>query len=183
MPLSTRLNSIAVLQSDDRSSSTFLAFAAPFLSSFNASILPDNNVSVIGMATVVRSEPEQARRKRMKSASASCRAWPGGMQQIVATIETHDGQKLTPLLTVTNGGKNLAAKYESKGTVIDAKEVKIKDNHLLFQIDTDLEGAPLHVEFKGRPYGTKLAGTLEYSVNGDTGELDFAGLCKAESKP
>lgn len=98
-------------------------------------------------------------------------------------IETPDGQKLTPVLTVTNSGKNLAAKYESNGTVIDAKEVKIKDNHLLFQIDTDLDGAPLHVEFKGRPYGTKLAGTLEYSVNGDTGELDFAGLCKAESKP
>jgi hypothetical protein len=58
--------------------------------------------------------------------------------------------------------------------------LKLKDNHLYFEIDADYQGSPLHVEFKGRPYGAKLQGTLEYSLNGDSGEIDFTGMRKKD---
>ncbi len=96
------------------------------------------------------------------------------------TIETPDGQTLKPVLTVTKAGSELKANYVNAGKTIEAKELQVKDNNLYFEIDADYEGSELHVEFKGRPYGSKLKGRLEYSVNGDTGELDFNGMRKSE---
>lgn len=96
-------------------------------------------------------------------------------------IETPDGQTLKPVLTVTKTNGKLTGSYLGPdGKVIDAKELALKDNHLQFQIDSDYQGAKLHVEFKGRPYGSKLKGNLEYSVNGDSGEIEFHGTRKAD---
>lgn len=95
-------------------------------------------------------------------------------------IETPDGV-LKPVLTLTQAGDSLTGSYASPdGKTIEAKELALKDNHLLFQIDSEYQGSKLHVEFKGRPYGSKLKGTLEYSVNGDTGEIDFSGTRQAD---
>ncbi len=96
-------------------------------------------------------------------------------------IETPDGQSLKPVLTLAKTGGKLTGTYLGPdGKTIEAKELEIKNNHLLFKIDSELEGAKLHVEFKGRPYGSQLKGTLEYSVNGDSGEIDFTGTRKAD---
>ncbi len=97
-------------------------------------------------------------------------------------IETPDGQTLKPVLNVSQNGKDLTAKYEYDGKQIEAKELQIKDNHVLFEIDMDFNGSPLHVEFKGRPYGSKLTGSLEYSVNGDSGTLEFSGARQTAKK-
>ncbi|MEZ6081305.1 MAG: hypothetical protein R3C56_38225 [Pirellulaceae bacterium] len=96
-------------------------------------------------------------------------------------IETPDGQTLKPVLTLVKTDGKLTGTYASPdGKTIEAKELELKNNHLQFQIDSDYEGAKLHVEFKGRPYGSKLKGNLEYSVNGDSGEIDFSGTRKAD---
>lgn len=96
-------------------------------------------------------------------------------------IETPDGQTLKPVLTLAKTDGKLTGTYASPdGKTVEAKELELKNNHLQFQIDSDYEGAKLHVEFKGRPYGSKLKGNLEYSVNGDSGELDFSGTRKAD---
>lgn len=93
-------------------------------------------------------------------------------------IETSDGNTLKPMLTVSKSGDALTGSYEHEGRKLEAKELKVKDNQLTFEIDTELQGSQLHVEFRGRPYGSKLKGTLEYSINGDSGELDFSGMRK-----
>ena len=96
-------------------------------------------------------------------------------------IETPDGLTLKPVLTLAKTDGKLTGSYASPdGKTIEAKELELKNNHLQFQIDSDYEGAKLHVEFKGRPYGSKLKGNLEYSVNGDSGEIDFSGTRKAD---
>ena len=94
-------------------------------------------------------------------------------------IETSDGNTLKPTVTISQSGDALAGSYEHEGKKLEAKELKVKDNHLTFEIDTELQGSQLHVEFRGRPYGSKLKGTLEYSINGDSGELDFTGMRKS----
>lgn len=94
-------------------------------------------------------------------------------------IETPGGDTLTPVLSITQTAGKLNGTYKSNENEIEAKELQIKDNHLHFKIDTQFQGGDLHVEFKGRPQGSKLNGTLEYSLNGDSGELEFSGGRKA----
>jgi hypothetical protein len=96
------------------------------------------------------------------------------------SIETPDGQMLKPVLTLEKQNTGLKGSYANAGQQLEAKGLKLKDNHLYFEIDADYQGSPLHVEFKGRPYGAKLQGTLEYSVNGDSGEIDFTGMRKKD---
>jgi hypothetical protein len=95
-------------------------------------------------------------------------------------IETPDGQMLKPVLLLEKHSDGLKGSYTNAGKQLEAKELKLKDNNLYFEIDADYQGSPLHVEFKGRPYGAKLKGTLEYSVNGDSGEIDFTGTRKKD---
>jgi len=94
-----------------------------------------------------------------------------------------DDRVLQPLLTVSLKDNKLEATMRSEdGMSIDAKKVEIKDNQLRFEVDTKYEGADLHVVYRGRPYGSKLKGTLEYTTDGDSGELDFAGVLQPEKK-
>lgn len=96
-------------------------------------------------------------------------------------IETPNGQTLKPVLTLAKTNGKLTGSYLGpNGKTIEAKELELKDNHLQFQIDSEYEGAKLHVDFKGRPYGSKLKGKLQYSVDGDSGEIDFNGTRKAD---
>ena len=94
-------------------------------------------------------------------------------------IETTDGNTLKPVLTVSKSGDELTGSYENDGKKLEAKKLMVKDNHVTFEIDAEYQGGQLHVEFRGRPYGAKLKGTLEYSINGDSGELDFTGIRKS----
>lgn len=96
-------------------------------------------------------------------------------------IETPNGQTLKPVLALAKTNGKLTGSYLGPdGKTIEAKELELKDNHLQFQIDSEYEGAKLHVDFKGRPYGSKLKGKLQYSVDGDSGEIDFNGTRKAD---
>lgn len=95
-------------------------------------------------------------------------------------IETPDGQMLKPVLMLEKQSTGLKGSYSNAGQQLETKELKLKDNYLYFEIDADYQGSPLHVEFKGRAYGAKLKGTLEYSLNGDSGEIDFTGMRKKD---
>ncbi len=96
-------------------------------------------------------------------------------------MDTPDGQTLKPVLTLTNNSGKLAGSYAAgDGKTIEVQDVALKDNKLVFSIDTEYQSNKLHVDFRGRPYGSKLKGTLEYSVGPDSGEIDFSGTRKAE---
>ena len=93
-------------------------------------------------------------------------------------IETADGETLEPILTITEKGKDLLATYAINDKTVDARELTLKDNQLTFEVDSEYQGAPVHVEFTGRPQGAKIKGSLEYSLDGNSGELDFTGMRK-----
>ncbi len=94
-----------------------------------------------------------------------------------------DNQVLKPLLTVSLKDKKLAATMLSEdGKSVDAKKLEIKDNQLYFEIDTQYEGNDLHVVYRGRPYGSKLKGKLEYTVDGNSGELEYDAILQPEKK-
>ena len=92
-------------------------------------------------------------------------------------------QTLQPLLTVALKDQKLTASYVSDdGKTLEAKQLEIKDNQLQFEIDTVYDTANLHVAFKGRPFGSKIKGKLKYTVNGDSGELDYTGELQPDKK-
>jgi hypothetical protein len=93
-------------------------------------------------------------------------------------IVTPDGETLQPVLTITRKEKVLSATYALNDKTIDVTELKLKDSQLSFEVDSEYQGSPLHVAYKGKPQGTKLKGSLEYSVDGNSGQLEFTGMRK-----
>ena len=92
-------------------------------------------------------------------------------------------QTLQPLLTIALKDQMLSASYlTGDGKTLEAKQLEIKDNQLQFEIDSVYDTAKLHVAFKGRPYGSKIIGKLKYTVNGDSGELDYTGALQPDKK-
>lgn len=93
-------------------------------------------------------------------------------------IVTPDGETLEPVLTITEKGKVLGATYVINDKMVEVTELKLKDNQLSFEVDSEYHGSPLHVAYKGKPQGSKLKGSLEYSVDGNSGQLEFTGMLK-----
>ena len=93
-------------------------------------------------------------------------------------IVTPDGETLQPVLTIVEKEKVLVATYGINDKSIDVTELKLKDNQLSFEVDTEYKGSPLHVAYKSKPQGAKMNGTLEYSVDGNSGQLEFTGMRK-----
>ena len=94
------------------------------------------------------------------------------------TIVTPDGETLKPVLTVKKKDKVLSATYAITDKTVDVTELKVRDNQLSFEVDSEYQGSPLHVVYKGKPQGSRLNGSLEYSVDGNSGQLDFTGMLK-----
>ena len=93
-------------------------------------------------------------------------------------IVTPDGETLQPVLTITEKEKVLVATYGINDKTVDVTELKLKDNQLSFEVDSEYQGSPLHVAYKIKPQGTKIKGSLEYSVDGNSGQLKFTGMRK-----
>ena len=52
----------------------------------------------------------------------------------------------------------------------------------MFTITAEFNGNSIKVDYKGRPYGDKLSGTLKYDFSGNTGEGEFVAKRKVEKK-
>ena len=97
------------------------------------------------------------------------------------------GTILEPVVTITKDGDTLKASYASTGAsgeevVIDAKDVKIEKNQLCFGVETEFQGTNIKADYKGRPYGDKIDGTIDYVLGSNEGVIDFTGERQAESK-
>lgn len=64
----------------------------------------------------------------------------------------------------------------------EAKELKVKDNHLMYTVIADFNGSELVGKMKGRPYGNNISGTIEIEINGNEFELPFTGKRNVEKK-
>lgn len=101
-----------------------------------------------------------------------------GLEDVVGkwqfTIETDDGNVLEPTLELSKEGDKFKPVYTSmQGMVIPVEKLRVEKNDLMLTINAEFDGGTLKVDYKGRPYGDKLNGKLDYDMNGQTGELDF----------
>ena len=94
-----------------------------------------------------------------------------------------DGNTLEPVVTISKDGDKFKANYVS-GTQLDVEVInlKIENNLLLFSIDTEVNGTKIKAAYKGRPYGDKIKGSIDYVLGTNSGEIDFTGTRKPIAK-
>ncbi len=98
-----------------------------------------------------------------------------------------NGNILEPVVTISKDGESVKAVYASSNASgeeirIDAKGVKIENNQLCFGIDTEYQGMKIKADYKGRPYGDQIRGTIDYVLGENTGEIDFTGERQSDLK-
>lgn len=98
-------------------------------------------------------------------------------------IDTPDGNVLEPKLEIKKDGDAAKGTYVSQsGRELNVKNIKVKDNNLTFTIEANFDGTDLKADYKGRPYGSKISGSVAYDFGGQTGELEFSGKRETEKK-
>jgi hypothetical protein len=98
-----------------------------------------------------------------------------------------NGTILEPVVTISKEGESLKASYTASNpsgedVKIDVKELKIDKNDLCFGIDTEFQGQRIKADYRGRPYGDRIRGTIDYVLGGNSGEIDFTGARQTDSK-
>ncbi|MBX3423240.1 MAG: hypothetical protein KF752_16910 [Pirellulaceae bacterium] len=91
---------------------------------------------------------------------------------------------LEPTVEIKLDGTELKGLYKDADTGLESelKEVKIEDNVLKFSISGEFQGNEIKAAFSGRPYGSKLSGSVEYDLSGQTGEIGFEGQLTTPKK-
>jgi len=97
-------------------------------------------------------------------------------------IETGDSV-LEPKIEITKVGDRFKGRYVS-GQQLDlaATNLKVENNHLTFSIAGEANGTKIKGDYKGRPYGDKIKGTIKYELGDQSGEIEFTGKRKASAK-
>jgi hypothetical protein len=86
-----------------------------------------------------------------------------------------DGNRLTPSILITKSGDKLQGKYTvAEGIVVDATNLRIRENNLEFHMETTIEGRTIKADYSGRPYGNVIKGTIQYDLDGNEGEIEFS---------
>jgi hypothetical protein len=99
-------------------------------------------------------------------------------------IETGD-RTLEPIVTITKEGEQYKAKYVSGQELnVEATDLKIEKNELCFKVSATVNGTQVKADYKGRPYGDKIKGSIAYVLGDNSGDIDFTGVRKnADAKP
>ena len=110
------------------------------------------------------------------------------MEDMVGTwqilINAQNGTVFEPTLQIAQDGEGYKSVYTSKqGAELDVKGLRVEKSHLLFTVNADLNGRTLKVDYKGRPYGDKMKGTLAYEIGDNSGDNDFTAKRKRAQQP
>lgn len=100
-------------------------------------------------------------------------------------LEIDAGDRVVePKIVVTMDGKILKGKYvdSSSNVSVDLENLRVEKNNLKFTVNVKMDVGSIKADFSGRPYGSKISGTVEYSLNGDSGQVEFKGNRKAPAK-
>ncbi len=97
-------------------------------------------------------------------------------------LEMGDGGRMEPSITITQDGEDLRGAFNSRFGQRDARNVKLENNVLTFEISGDTDDSEFLVIYRGKPRGDAIAGTIEYDFGGQTGSIDFKGRRQKEEK-
>ncbi|HEX2477456.1 MAG TPA: hypothetical protein VHK01_22055, partial [Lacipirellulaceae bacterium] len=90
-------------------------------------------------------------------------------------VETPNGA-VEPRLTVTADGDKLSGKSVSDAFgELEAKNVKLKDNTLTWEVSVVNNGIEFNIKYAGKPRGNTMDGSNEFTVGENTGTMKFTG--------
>lgn len=90
-------------------------------------------------------------------------------------IDAPDFGEIVSTLTVTKDDKGLHARYANDFFDLEAKNVQIKDNALLFEISNEMDEFSFKSKYSGTPRGNVIEGKSAFDFGGNTGEMAFTG--------
>lgn len=97
-------------------------------------------------------------------------------------IEAGD-RTLEPVVTISKDGDKYKAKYASgQEFTADATDLKVENNQLSFKVAGEVNGTKIKADYKGRPYGDKIQGSIAYVLGDNSGDIEFTGIRKAIEK-
>ncbi|RMF37023.1 MAG: hypothetical protein D6753_18365 [Planctomycetota bacterium] len=87
------------------------------------------------------------------------------------------------VLDITAKKGKLSGTYVSEEAgQFELEDLKLEDNILSFSLSMDVEGNPLALQFKGKPRGNKMDGTVTYTYQGETGEVPLSATREPRAK-
>ncbi len=96
-------------------------------------------------------------------------------------IETQNGV-IEPSVTFSQEGDKIKGAYVSRLGEREAKNIKVNENKLTFEISGENDGNQFKVVYTGKPRGDSIKGTVDYDFNGTTGSTDFTGKLLREKE-
>jgi hypothetical protein len=79
-------------------------------------------------------------------------------------------------LIITAEGDELRGKSVSDAFgELEAKNIKLKDNTLTWEVSVVNNGVEFQVKYSGKPRGNTIQGSNEFSVGENTGTMEFTG--------
>lgn len=92
------------------------------------------------------------------------------------TFVTPDGEQREALVTVASRGEKLYAWYSSKRYELPAKKISMDGEKVVMAMTVKTrDGAKVDVTFSGTVDGERVAGEVEYDLEGETGSFPFQG--------
>lgn len=105
--------------------------------------------------------------------------WEDVLGQWQMRIEAGE-RTLEPVVTITKDGEKYKAKYVSGDQLnVEATELKIEKNELSFKVAANVNGTEVKADYKGRPYGDKIEGSIAYVLGDNSGDIEFTGVRKS----
>ena len=100
-----------------------------------------------------------------------------GLWQI--RVESPDGNVLEPTMKISKDVSTYKSLYTStQGQELDVKDLRVENSVLKFTVTAEFDGYSMKVDYRGRPYGNKISGSLDYDFGGNTGQVEFTARRK-----
>ena len=92
------------------------------------------------------------------------------------SMVTPDGVTVTPVLTLSDKGGELAVKLVNDGESYELENVEVKAGELSFEFTTDHDGNEIELSWKSKLSGKDaMKGTVEFSIGGESGVIESSG--------
>lgn len=92
------------------------------------------------------------------------------------SMVTPDGVTVTPVLTLSDNGGDLAVKLVNDGESYELENVAVKDGELSFDFTTEHDGNEIDLSWKSKLAGKDaMKGTVEFSIGGESGVIESSG--------
>lgn len=90
-------------------------------------------------------------------------------------VKTDGGRTFEPELKLSKKDGKVVGTYASKDfdQEFEAKEIKVANGKLSFEVSGDFQGTRFSVKYSGQPRGDRLTGEVVYDLGGNAGTLEF----------